>query len=310
MQQAYDVIGDIHGQFGKLEALMKRLGYARRGDGWKAPSGRQAVFIGDLIDRGPEQVAVLKAVRAMVDSGDARCVLGNHEFNAIGYVTLRRDGSGQYLRRRSTKNVAQHAEFLRQVGEGSALHGEWVGWFRSLPPALDLGGIRAVHAWWHEPHLKVVADAGQQAGLQDDQFLHQAFERGTAAWSAMEGLTKGLEIRLPAPHSFLDHGGVERHEVRCKWWLESPRTYRDVALVGGQTDRVPEHPLPQEYVGAPIDGAPVFVGHYWMDGAVRLQTHKVACVDWSAAKDGPLLAYRWDGEQVLDRGRFVCSHEV
>ena len=51
-------------------------------------------------------------------------------------------------------------------------------------------------------------------------------------------------------------------------------------------------------------GPPVFIGHYWMSGKPELQSPKVACVDYSAAKDGPLVAYRWDGEQELDESRF------
>ena len=58
-------------------------------------------------------------------------------------------------------------------------------------------------------------------------------------------------------------------------------------------------------LGAPVDGAPVFIGHYWMTGEPELQSPKVACLDWSAAKDGPLVAYRWDGEHELDARRFV-----
>jgi hypothetical protein len=54
-----------------------------------------------------------------------------------------------------------------------------------------------------------------------------------------------------------------------------------------------------------VNGAPVFVGHYWMTGAPALQTAKVACVDWSAAKDGPLVAYRWAGEEELNSSNFV-----
>ena len=68
---------------------------------------------------------------------------------------------------------------------------------------------------------------------------------------------------------------------------------------------MPDHPLPSDFAGVPVDGAPVFIGHYWMSGAPQLQSPKVACVDYSAAKDGPLVAYRWDGEQVLDGRRFV-----
>lgn len=304
----YDVIGDIHGQADKLEALLRKLGYVQKASGWMPPQDRQAVFVGDLIDRGPEQVKVVNAVRSMIDAGHARSVMGNHEFNAIGYATPRRDASGEFLRRHSPKNLSQHADFLRQVGEGSALHQELVGWFKSLPPMLDLGDIRVVHAWWHQPHVDLVARRVPSGRAMDDDFLHEAYIDGAPEWEAMEGLTKGLEIRLPDGHSFVDHGGVERREVRTKWWHEQPRSYRDVAIVGdGQHHRVPDHPLPDDYAGAPVEGSPVFIGHYWMTGHPGLQSPKVACVDYSAAKNGPLVAYRWDGEQELDSRHFVAA---
>ncbi len=52
----YDVIGDIHGHASKLELSLLQMGYKLSGRGYKAPQGRQAVFRGDLIDRGPEQL--------------------------------------------------------------------------------------------------------------------------------------------------------------------------------------------------------------------------------------------------------------
>lgn len=113
---------------------------------------------------------------------------------------------------------------------------------------------------------------------------------------------------LPAGHSFLDHGGVERHEVRTKWWLTQPRSYRDVALIDPeQHATIPDHPLPASFLPASVNGAPVFIGHYWMTGEPKLQSPKVACVDYSAAKSGPLVAYRWDGEEELDQGKFVAA---
>lgn len=304
---AYDVIGDIHGHDGKLVALLEVLGYTARGRGWLPPAGRQAVFIGDLIDRGPGQVEVVETVRAMVDAGHARCVLGNHEFNAIGWITPRVCEPDAYLRPHTEKNMGQHAEFLRQVGEGSAKHREIVDWFRTLPPALELEGIRAAHAWWYAPYVEVVSRCGQAGGTTSDEFLQAAFKKGSPEWQAMEGLTKGLELTLPAPHSFRDHAGVQRREVRTKWWKDEPRTFRDVAIVGDEVHCIPEHPLPDDYLGGYSDDMPVFVGHYWMTGTPRLESSKVACEDWSAAKDGPLVAYRWDGERELDARKFVAA---
>ena len=83
----FDIIGDVHGCAGELEGLLGRLGYAverAERDGEASyrvtpPLGRKAVFVGDLVDRGPRIVDTLRLVMAMVEDGAALCVLGNHE---------------------------------------------------------------------------------------------------------------------------------------------------------------------------------------------------------------------------------------
>jgi hypothetical protein len=82
----FDVIGEIHGRYDKLVALLTHLGYTESAGTWGHPS-RTAIFLGDLIDRGPKQLATIGLVQGMVDAGAARCIVGNHEFNAIGWVT-------------------------------------------------------------------------------------------------------------------------------------------------------------------------------------------------------------------------------
>lgn len=304
----YDVIGDVHGQAGKLDALLKKLGYVQKGSLWVPPLDRQCVFLGDLIDRGPEQVRVVDTVRRMIDAGFARSIMGNHEFNAIGYVLPRLNGSGDFLRRHSQTNVDQHSEFLRQVGEGSKLHKELTNWFRVLPPFLDLGDIRVVHAWWHQPYVDVIAKCLPPGKPMDDEFVYVAYDKSNPEWAAMEGLTKGLEVRLPEGHSFMDHSSVERFDVRTKWWLHEAKSYRDVAILQeDQRHKVPDVPLPSQFAPQPITGSPVFIGHYWMTGKPSIQSHKVACLDYSAAKNGPLVAYRWSGEAELNGDSFVTA---
>ncbi len=223
----YDVIGDIHGQAGKLDSMLQKLGYVAKGGGWTPPHGRQAIFLGDLIDRGPEQIKVVDTVRHMIDAGHARSVMGNHEYNAIGFTLERHGKQGEYLRRHSDKNLAQHKEFLEQVGLGSAKHREIIAWFRTLPPFLDLGGIRVVHAWWHQPYVDLVGGQLSDGRPMGNAFLStNAYDKSSAEYLAMEGLTKGLEITLPSGHSFQDHGGVVRREVRTRWWHESPARTR------------------------------------------------------------------------------------
>ncbi|MEU6295195.1 polynucleotide kinase-phosphatase [Streptomyces erythrochromogenes] len=75
----FDIVGDIHGCASELETLLGKLGYE---DGVH-PEGRTAVFVGDLVDRGPDSPGVLRRVMGMVRSGNALCVPGNHE-NKLG----------------------------------------------------------------------------------------------------------------------------------------------------------------------------------------------------------------------------------
>ncbi|QXG77687.1 polynucleotide kinase-phosphatase [Modestobacter sp. L9-4] len=81
----FDVVGDVHGCRAELEALLGRLGYTvTRDEQGRAvdavpPEGRRAVFLGDLVDRGPDSPGVLRLVMGMVRAGHALCVPGNHE---------------------------------------------------------------------------------------------------------------------------------------------------------------------------------------------------------------------------------------
>ncbi|WP_432982412.1 polynucleotide kinase-phosphatase [Dactylosporangium sp. CA-233914] len=81
----FDIIGDVHGCRAELETLLDRLGYALSRDASGRPvdaahpSGRTAVFVGDLVDRGPDSPGVLRLVMGMVAAGHALCVSGNHE---------------------------------------------------------------------------------------------------------------------------------------------------------------------------------------------------------------------------------------
>jgi protein phosphatase len=82
----FDLIGDVHGCYDELAALLERLGYvveaatdAPYGCRAHHPEGRIAVFVGDLVDRGPASPAVLRLVMSMVEAGTGLCVAGNHE---------------------------------------------------------------------------------------------------------------------------------------------------------------------------------------------------------------------------------------
>ncbi|AVZ38257.1 MULTISPECIES: polynucleotide kinase-phosphatase [unclassified Dietzia] len=94
----FDVIGDVHGCPLELEELLERLGYtlerdqAGRAIDARHPESRRVVFVGDLVDRGPDSPGVLRLAMGMVDAGTALCVSGNHEAKlakALGRGTVR-----------------------------------------------------------------------------------------------------------------------------------------------------------------------------------------------------------------------------
>jgi polynucleotide kinase-phosphatase len=96
----FDIIGDIHGCSSELETLLGKLGYV---DG-AHPEGRTAVFVGDLVDRGPDSPGVLRRVMAMVAAGNALCVPGNHE-NKLG----------RWLKGRNVQHTHGLAETIEQL---------------------------------------------------------------------------------------------------------------------------------------------------------------------------------------------------
>lgn len=319
-EAGYDIIGDIHGCATQLEALLVELGY-QTPDGtaeYRHPN-RQAVFVGDLIDRGDEQLRVLQIVKSMVEAGSAKIVMGNHEFNAIAYDTEWPPGSGKFLRAHddpdnpwSEKNANQHQAFLDQVtGQDRRRYLEW---FKSIPLWLDLGGVRVVHACWHADSIALVEQrCGSPTPFGEVDHLVAATDDQDPLYQAVETLLKGPEISLVAHDQlpYHDKDGFPRDNARMQWWNGGARTLRDVAEMGGNFttaagDRYPELPEiellgdTQSYV---YDGGiPVVYGHYWRQGSPKHQddwTDYTACVDFSAVKNGTLTAYRWSGEKQI-----------
>ena len=305
---AYDIIGDIHGQADKLHALLVHMGYEDRGGAYRHPD-RTAIFVGDFIDAGPQQLESVMTVRRMVEAGTARAVMGNHEFNAIAWHTPDPDLSGEFLRQhrgsRGDGNRKQHAAFLNEVEGQSNLHTEVVNWFMTLQLWLDLPGIRVVHACWHDGYMNQLKPYLTPANQLTPELMVSASRAGRMEYEAVEGLTKGLEVLLPDGQSFNDKYGHSRRNVRIQWWKEEATTYRELAQCPDELrEQLPAIPLIRD-ARAPYDNTkPVFFGHYWMRNVPKTQTPTAACVDYSAAHDGPLVAYRWDGETALMDGNF------
>jgi hypothetical protein len=113
----------------------------------------------------------------MVEHGEAQMVIGNHEFNAVAFATRTADET-DWCRTHSDKNNGQHDAFIKAVGFGSVTHPSIVNWFMSLPLWLDLGGVRVVHACWHDDSIAHLnAQVSANGGLTE-QLVREATTEG------------------------------------------------------------------------------------------------------------------------------------
>ncbi len=301
---AIDLIGDIHGHADELEALLKKLGYAFRGGSY-AHSERTVLFVGDYIDRGPKIRETLDIVRRMVESGNAIALMGNHEYNALCYHAP--DGKGGFLREHTQKNHEQHQRTLDAFAERSDELKDHLAWMQTLPLFYESAQFRAVHACWDVQHIAYLRTRLVNDRLTEE-LLSEASAKGSELYNAVEETLKGKEVKLPKGISFMDKDGHERHDLRIKWWVDPVgATYQQLGFP--PLEQVPVHPVDGSNLGAGQhyfpEELPVFFGHYWLQHEPALQRENICCLDYSVAKKGRLVAYRFDGEHELNAARLV-----
>lgn len=286
-----DFIGDVHANARRLRELLEHLGYVRKG-GWtyRHPDpDRSAIFMGDLINRGPDNVAVYVLVRSMVEDGRAQCLLGNHELDAIAWATVC-PVSGWPMMERNDVNWSRARAFLNQVEEGSKLHGDMIKWFKTLPLWIETDEFRAVHACWHAESIEAIAPY-----VSEGRVLRSAWtavlDREGPAYAAANMLVRGPEFaaacrREPAP-------------VRVRWWDMKATTVAQAAVqpehLDPATGAMPYDATPYRHDGS----KPLFFGHYGDRCSPRLVSASAACVDNYAGIHRPLVAYSWTGEDRL-----------
>ncbi|WP_320177517.1 metallophosphoesterase [Roseovarius pacificus] len=298
----YDIIPDIHGQFEKLTGLLRHLGWVRTPAGWRNDDpGRQIVFLGDLIDRGPENAAVLNIVRSVMDAGKAQAVMGNHELNALHYHMPSPTQRGEHLRPHTAKNTRQHASFLREFPLGAKETRDILDWMSQLPLYLETESFRAVHACWEDKIISQLEAETKSGVLQEGQ-IARAVDETDPLFKLVDVTTKGPEAPLPIGYTFSDKDGTERDQVRVKWWQSGAKTWADLAMSVPDPTELPINSIPSSVsdMTYPKGAKPVFFGHYWLTGEPVLQAPNALCLDYSAGKEGPLIAYRiGDEDQAL-----------
>jgi hypothetical protein len=310
-RRGYDIIGDIHGCADVLKRLLSRLGYRRVGGVWQHRQ-RQAIFLGDIIDRGPQIRESLEIVRLMVEHGHAHCIMGNHEYYALAWHTAAPLGNSQLFVRDHNQ---RSADIWQATAEAFAPYPqEWkdyLGWFAQLPLFLDGGRFRAVHACWDK---RLIAGVRQcfGDGVVSREFLQASAEPDSFACQAFNRLLRGINLPLPQGLTVAGQDGLTRSTYRARFWHEEqdPQTYAELAF---QPDPIPANVaglrlprgfyrnLVQHLATDPL----LFVGHYWREGHPAPIRHNLACLDYSAVNGGRLVAYRLDDELLLRPENFV-----
>jgi len=150
MNSGFDIIGDVHGEAEKLRCLLGRLGYQEESGVYRHPK-RKVVFVGDLVDRGPDVRGVLEIALRMVDGGSAYMVLGNHELNLINW--FRPLGNTQHFARAHSKPYEKQLAATLSAYPEKELQ-QIAQWLSYQPLFLEFPQFRVAHAVWDRQFIR------------------------------------------------------------------------------------------------------------------------------------------------------------
>ena len=256
-----DIVGDIHGEIDALQDLLGHLGYDRAG---VHPHGRRLVFIGDLMDRGPDSPAVIDLVSGLVSRGLAQCVLGNHELNLLRRA--RKEGNGWYF---DDNHDHRKDKFRDSRAVDAARRSSIEAFLSTLPLALERADLRVVHAAWHAGSIADIRSSTMGAlalyDLHHDRARRLGEDTGLAHRAEVEEQSIGdcltdpdREPPLQPGLAALDALHQDANPVRIVTsGLE--RVAERVFFASGKWRMVDRFPWWNEY----REAVPVIIGHYW-----------------------------------------------
>ncbi|MGB0403880.1 MAG: metallophosphoesterase [Salibacteraceae bacterium] len=300
----YDILGDIHGQYSKLKDVLKRLGY-KKSQGVYSQKGHKAIFVGDLIDRGDGSSKVVQLVKDMVESGNAEAIMGNHEYNWIGYNTI---FEKKFLRTHSPKNNKQVRETIKSYQGKPELLQEHLNWLSNLPIFIEKKKFRVAHACWDQSAVDYYIK--QSRKFSKSELILESYKPRKKLKGVLKTLLAGPELSLPNGVKIEDTDGTPRVNFRYKWWLNvNNKSCRDLALK--YPERVPDIPVKSGVVVKDRkynkSEKPLFIGHYSLQGKPKLMRKNICCLDW-VEKTNRIAVYRFKGEGKLDSENLVFYH--
>lgn len=294
--QHFDIIGDVHGELQLLNQLLTNLGYQQQQGVWQHPE-RQAIFVGDLIDKGPEAGQVLLQIKAMVEAGAAQAVVGNHELNLLRTVQdSMLDWHDEafaydlfdYLFSHDFDDYHELAQELVDQREDLA---EALVWLQSQPLFIEENNLRVVHACWDDEAIQQLKNAGINS--LNEAALNACISKGNPVYYAIDLIVAGCQH---TPLDKPDRSGFITRRQRVRWW-QNPVADYEFSEVPLQRDLAP-----------PTSDAPVFFGHYGLLPKAKLEpiSEFQVCTDFGVAYGGTLVAYRHTVGQAIHPQHFVA----
>ena len=270
--QKYNIIGDIHGHAQELKKLLKSLGYLENENGFHHPMNHQTLFVGDLINRGPDSPLVLEIVEKMVLNKQAKAVLGNHEFRMIQQNLLDPDAIDSRIV-------------------------QFVPWIQSLPLFLDLPELRVVHAAWHIPSIEIL----KSKTADDKSFIKSTLEKNSTLHKAVGAVLQGIKIPVPPELRYFDRFGIRRKKARVRWWEKNKLKFcgKDFLPCNKELEKKSfDAQAELSTVDYPRSQKPVFFGHYCLPISEPKIYGNLVCVDGCVTCDKKLWAYHFDGTKI------------
>ncbi|MFT5442531.1 MAG: hypothetical protein ACI8W3_001575 [Myxococcota bacterium] len=290
-ETALDIVGDIHGELTALTSLLKKLGYDDLG---RHPEKRKLVFLGDLVDRGPDSPGVLRAVMRLVEAGNAQCIAGNHELNAVrNEPGKKRSGEGWWYGH-------DEDEYSYVQVDPYEKERSFLPFLRSLPGALEREDLRVVHACWSEPSIEKLRSADsvidafnkEAAALKPE--LEELGNVLKAIWNSKEwtpGAIRNKEQKLNLIPELARYDELNQIGNAIKVATSGiERAAQDSFYASGKWRMVERVPWWHDY-----SGPPVVVGHYWRrysPGQARLEEKANADVFGDTPPESALGAER------------------
>lgn len=271
----FDIIGDVHGYASLLIELLEILGYEENKGTFFHPLGRKIIFVGDLINRGPDTAQVLQIVQRLHSSKQAFAVLGNHEFRLI-------------------------QQFIKDPRRVDPKIKPFIPWIRSLPLFLEFHELRVVHAAWHFSSIEKLKK--QSAG--DENFIRSTFDSQSDLGQAIDIILRGITVPIPNGLNYLDRFGVQRKKARIRWWegaknkINGSNFFPKSNQLLAESIAIHSQKNGQEYLQ---NEKPIFFGHYCLPVDEPKVINNVVCIDGCVTCDQVLWAYRFTGgEEISD----------